>query len=909
MAHLLRYIQQLFASEPVPWGTAKNEAHNDPERTHRMMPQTNTMESPPAAETFRARRKQLLSMVAGTTAQEFLKAHAAAVDEYFLASFAQSSVGPRMGIMRNPYAMIALGGYGRAEQCVFSDIDLLFLFEERVPAEAEALVREIVYPLWDMGLEVGHATRSIKDCIQLARQDLEVLTALLDGRFVCGMSPLYHQLMDRMRVKLLTPKPAQLITQLVESNAERHTRFGDSAYLLEPNLKEGQGGLRDYHTMLWIARIQSDIKQSRDLEYYGYLSSHEFEKLSRSLDFVWSVRNQLHLLMNRKCDQLHLEHQTSLADAMKVKGVNGHLPVERLLGDLHGHMEFIKQCYDVFIYELDQRKRLKRKNKALKTTDVPGLKFNRGMLNFVSPEAILNDPLLIVKIFAESAVHKAPLSAEARRLIREFADVVNQDWFRSSPQVAEIFERVLARPAGEFNALYAMLDTGFLVRYLPEFKGLVNRIQFDQYHLYPVARHLLLTVGLLKQVGTAKNDEPDTLAQKFYQEIRNKRVLLWAALLHDIGKAEPAPGHAERGAEMATRICAEKGLNEAEIEAVVFLIRDHLLLFETATRRDINDEETALNVARRVAKPERLKMLYLLSVADAMATGPKAWNDWTASLMRSLFLKTLNVMEKGELVSKRAMRIMEEKKERILEAALTAEERSASANLLKFMSPRYMLHTPSQEIPQHMALHRQLQENAFVWRIDKSADGQTRTITLCAKDRPGLLSRVAGVLTLNSIDILDVRIFTWRNNVALDIFEVKPPPDILFEEERWQRAARNLETALADQLDLSAELAEKQLGFRSIKTISKERPQTVAVDNETSSFYTIIEVIAWDFPGLLYRITDAIFRCRLDIWVAKIATQVDQVVDVFYVRSFDGEKVDAADDVKRIRETIAAVLQ
>ncbi|MFZ1982823.1 MAG: [protein-PII] uridylyltransferase, partial [Desulfatitalea sp.] len=534
MAHLLRYIQQLFTAPPDPLHLNGNGGQGD---LSHMMPLPDTMESTPPTEAFKARRKQLLSMVATLSAQDFLKAHAAAVDEYFLFSFAHSTVGPRMGIMRNPYAMIALGGYGRSEQCVYSDIDLLFLFENKVPAEAEALVREIIYPLWDMGLEVGHATRSIKECIQLARQDMEVLTALLDGRFVCGMSPLYHQLMDRLRVKLLTPKPAQIINWLVETNQERHARFGDSAYLLEPNLKEGQGGLRDYHTMLWIARIHSNVKQSRDLEYYGYLSSDEYQRLSRSLDFVWSVRNQLHLLIGRKLDQLHLEHQTRLAEAMEIKGINGHLPVERLLGDLHGHMEFIKQCYSVFIYELDQRKRLKRKNKALKTTEVPGLKFNRGMLNFVSPEAVLNDPLLLVKIFVESAVHKAPLSAEARRLIGEFADVVSQAWFRRSPEVAEAFERVLARPMTEFNALYAMLDTGFLVRYIPEFKDLVNRIQFDQYHLYPVARHLLLAVGLLVQIGTAKDEERDTLGQRFYQEIRSKRVLLWAALLHDIGKA------------------------------------------------------------------------------------------------------------------------------------------------------------------------------------------------------------------------------------------------------------------------------------------------------------------------------------------------------------------------------------
>jgi len=792
---------------------------------------------------------------------------------------------------------------------VHSDIDLLFLFENKVPAEAEALVREIVYPLWDMGIEVGHATRSIKECIQLARHDLEVLTSLLDGRFVCGMSPLYHQLMESLREKLLSAKPAEIISQLVTINNERHARFGDGAYLLEPNLKEGQGGLRDYHTMLWIARIQSDIKQSRDLEYYGFLSHDEYRSLSQALDFVWSVRNQLHLLVGRKLDQLHLEHQTRLAEAMQMKGVNGHLPVEQLLGELHGCMEFIKQSYSVFIYELDQRKRLKRKNKALKETQVPGLKFNRGMLNFISPEAVLNDPLLLVRIFVESAVHRAPLNAEARRLVREFSDVIGQEWFRRSPDAVEAFEKVLARPMSSFNALNAMLDTGFLVRFIPDFEGVINRIQFDQYHLYPVAQHLLLTVELLKDIATGRDSGQDALGQHIYQEIRNKRILLWGALLHDIGKAEPTGGHSKRGALTAARICVEKGLSEAEIESIVFLVREHLLLFETATRRDINDEETSLRVARQVVKPERLKMLYLLSMADAMATGPKAWNDWTASLMRSLFLKTLNVMESGELVSRRATRIIEEKKELALASPSPAEEVRANAELIDYMSPRYLLYTPAQDIPQHVALYRQLQDRRFVWRIDQSADGRTRTITLCAKDRPGLLSRVAGVLTLNSIDILDVRIYTWRNNIALDIFEVMPPPDLIFEEERWQRAARHLEAALKDELDLSAELAQRQNGFRSIKTLTKHRPQKVLVDNETSSFFTIIEVVAWDFPGLLYRITDAIFRCRLDIWVAKIATRVDQVVDVFYVRTFDGEKADNPEEVDNIRKTIEGVLQ
>jgi [protein-PII] uridylyltransferase len=857
---------------------------------------------------FKDQREALISRFETMNAHDFLQLHATQVDEYFLSSFAQSEVGPQMGIMRNPYVLIALGGYGRAEQCVYSDIDLLFLFEKKVPPEAESLVREIVYPLWDMGLEVGHATRSIKECLKLARQDFEVLTSLLDGRFICGMSPLYHNLMEQLRTKLINTKPEKIVTMLTESNRERHEKFGESAYLLEPNLKEGQGGLRDYHTMLWIAKIQSDIKQARDLEYFGYLSHLEYQSLVRSLGFIWNVRNHLHRMMNRKCDQLHLENQVGLAEKMNIKGHNGHLPVEILMGQLHGHMEFIKQCYDIFIYELDQKKRLKRKNKALKVTRIPGLKFNRGMLNFVSPEAILNDPHLLIRIFMESAAQNAPLNVEARRLVRDFGHLIRATVFRNNPDVVRMFERVMARPSKPFEPLCAMLDTGFIVNFIPEFKGVVGRIQFDRYHLYPVAHHLLLTVQLLKQMGMSKAHDPENLNRKIYMELRNKRNLLWAALLHDIGKAEPTSGHSGRGAATARKILEKKGLQPADVDTVVFLIQEHLLLFETATRRDINDEETAIFTAKRIAKADRLKMLYLLSVADARATGPKAWNDWTASLLRSLFLKTLNVLEKGELVSRKAIRTIEQKKERIYTTAHDKTDSQLLEKLVPFMSPRYLLHTPSMDIPGHIKLFQQLGENSFVWKIDANKEADLRTVTICAKDRPGLLSKIAGTLTLNNINILDARIFTWRNNIALDIFEVEAPPDKLFETERWDKAARQLQQAISGELDLHAELAQKKNRFRSLQETTKARPQKVVVDNETSSFFTIVEVTAWDFPGLLFRITDALFRCQLDIWVSKSGTRVDQIVDVFYVRSFDGEKVDRPEQEAAIQKAVEEVL-
>jgi [protein-PII] uridylyltransferase len=485
--------------------------------------------------TLKKGRAQLIDDLLAGTAPGFLDDHARLIDDYFRQRYERSAVGPKMDIAKNPYAVVALGGYGRGEQCVYSDVDLLFLFEKKVPRVAEDLVREIIYPLWDMGLDVGHATRSIKECISMSRRDFEVLTSILDARFICGMSPLFMKLMDQIRSKFINLKPDMIIAWLVETNRERHRRFGDSSYLLEPNFKEGQGGLRDYHTMLWIAKIRSGIKQRRDLEYYGYFSHDDYERLSDALAFIWNVRNRFHLMTNRKSDQIHLEQQRKLADVMGVPAVNGHLPVENLLGELHGHMEYVKQQHEMFLYEMEQKKRLKRKNKRLKTTQVNGLKFNRGMLNFISPEKIHNNPRLLMDIFSESAVQNSPLNSEAKRLVTNFGHLVDGN-YRSDPEMVKQFERILIRSSRTFEVLNQMLNTGFLEKFIPEFKAVVNRIQFDQYHLYPVARHLLYTIKILKAFDTEMEAPADPLACSLYKELKKKKIVLWAALLHDIGK-------------------------------------------------------------------------------------------------------------------------------------------------------------------------------------------------------------------------------------------------------------------------------------------------------------------------------------------------------------------------------------
>lgn len=851
-------------------------------------------------------RNELISSFLKGKEPDFLNQHAQILNDYFIDIFRKSPMCP---VSNKSCAIIAVGGYGRKEQCIHSDVDLLMLFGKKVSKEADDLVRKIIYPLWDIGLDVGYAARSIKESLYIAGKDIEVLTSILDARFICGNSNLFLDLIKQMREKVILKESDKIIRSIVENNVNRHKRFGDSTYLLEPNLKVGRGGLRDYHTMLWIARILSNISRPRDLEFYGYLSYEEFRTLTKSLSFIWNVRNRLHNLTGRKCDQLHFEYQTDLAYALKYNAKNGQQPVERFLGDLHSNMEFIKQLHMMFLYEYGYTNRYQPDTKQIKHTGIDGFEIIKDRLSFSSPEKILQSPDLLIKIFEESAVLKVPLGYEAKRFVKEFAYLVD-DKYRASPSAVKSFEKILITLAPTFNVLNEMFNTGFLVHFIPELKAIVNRIQYNEYHIYPVDKHLLRTVQIIKNFGTSEDTSKDRLYGDLYNKLTNtnRKILLWAALLHDIGKKDPAKNHSQKGAEIARSILVRHGYKSEEVETVSFLIKEHLSLIKTATRRDINVEETSISFARKVKDKERLKMLYLLTIADSMATGPKAWSAWTSTLLKDLFLKVLHILEKGELATKEAANTVKKKKEEILRSISLSNDRQTTETLFNFMSPRYLLYTTTQDILEHISLYKSLGNADFVWKITKVSDSNTRTVTICAKDRPGLISKIAGIFTLHNLDILDTQVYTWRNNIALDIFKVNPPLDKMFEEEKWNKTEKDLKSALSGKLNLTKALDKKISAYQTAKPYTLERPHRIVVDNKSSSFFTIIEVFTYDFPGLLFKITDALFRCNLDIRIAKIATKIDQVVDVFYVRDFEGQKVDSKEQANKIKETIEQVL-
>ncbi len=836
----------------------------------------------------------------------FPERHTEILDDYFRDSFSRSSVGPRIRVEKNPYAIIALGGYGRKEQCLHSDVDVLLLFKKRVPDEAKGLVQEIFYPLWDIALDVSHATRTLKQCSTLACKDFEVLTSLIDARFVCGISPLYSDLMERLRGEVLRRQGSAYVAWLAERNRERHSRYGDSTYLLEPNLKEGLGGLRDYHTTLWVARTTYHVGEPRDLEFFGHLSHDEFQSLCGAVSFITRVRNWLHHLSGRKCDQLYFEYQVKLAEALGFKEKNGQQPVEVFLGALQGQMECVKRQHLMFLGKAANVRRSGRR-KARRRTVTPGIQTFNNVLDFESPEAILKNPHLLIKIFEKSAVLGQPLAAGASRLVKEFLYLVDER-FQGSPTVIKSLNRILAASPHTFNVLNEMFTTSLMTALIPEMKGVVNRIQYDEYHLYPVDKHSLRTVQTLKEFRDATPGSEEAFYGELYKEIGSPELLLWAGLFHDVGKGEQThENHARQGEQIVRRVFKRMGFPEKDIETISFLVREHLFLIHTATRRDINDEKIVVECARHVGDTQQLKMLYLLTVADSKATGPKAWNDWKAALLKELFLKIYHILQEGVLATRAAADVVEKRRKEVFQRGGLMSE-SALQTLFENMSPRYLLYTPSEEIARHVGLYQRLGPAPFVLDVQRAPQKNYRTVTVCAKDFPGLFSTIAGVFTLNSLDILSAQINTWRNHIALDIFRVKAPPDTLFEANVWDQVNKDLTAALQGELTLSAALDQKVRAYQSLRRKVPRQPDKIIADNESSDFFTIIEIYTHDFPGLLYRITNALFQCRLDVWVAKIATKADQVVDVFYVRDFDGQKVDSLEQVTAVEETIKHML-
>ena len=856
-----------------------------------------------AFEELKESKEHLTALLSdGGVPHDFQAKYTEIIDQYFRASLQESETAHALFKAKSPFAFIAVGGYGRRELCLYSDIDIQIVFGSKIPSSAKQLAEEIFFPLWNLGLDLGYGIRSIKDSISLSRDDFEVLTSVMDARFVGGHSPIYLSLVETLQKKVVSKKAVGLGRWLEDQYKVRIHTFGDASHLLEPNLKEGIGALRDYHYVLWLARAFFNLRAPRDLEYMGILSHNEYKTLCDHLALIWLVRNHLHQLSGRKNDRMVFEYQEEIAKRLGFKDQKNLLAVENLMGEVHASMASIKSLYQSFITSHISRWRHIKNDFDEKDT-VDGLHLSQGELNINSAPTILSNPYLLIQVFEQSSRLGCHLSMEAKRLIREFLFLVD-DAFRKSERMIQCFLNIL-RMENTFETLDQMYETGFLEAFIPEFGKIIGRVQFDAYHIFPVGRHALETVRHLKRLSKEK----DILLIDIFSDLSTPETLFLAGLFHDIGKI--GKDHARKGVAITRNILKRFGYDKKRAEDVLFLIRHHLFLVETATRRDLNDEKIVIQFARTIGGVERLKMLYLLTWADSQATGPGAWSEWVANLVQELFFKSLHVLVEGKLATPRASHKVSKTQSEVRKLIRGHIDDKDIEEFFEAMSPRYILETGLHDIVRHHSLVRQLKERlkdsqttAFVFEAREEPGQGCWEVIFLAKDRPGLFSDITGVMALNNINILSAHIYTWREGTAVDIFRVTSPLDPIHPDETWKRVERDLKNAFTGKLSLDYRLSQKAAPCILSRQKKPSRPPKVMVNNESSDFFTLIEIFADDRVGLLYMITNTLFKLKLDIRIAKIATKADQIADVFYVRDTEGQKLEDNKQIEEITQTL-----
>lgn len=858
----------------------------------------------PICKELKNSKDRLISrFLSGQISENFQESYTEIIDQYFRASLQESRSGQILFSKKQPFALVAVGGYGRAEFSLYSDIDVLVLFGKKIPEMAKELIKEVLYPLWDLGFDVGYGTRNTNDCISLSRADFEVMTSILDARFIGGDSKLYLSLLESFQKKVMVKKAAAFSKWLENLDQLRMETFGDSSHLLEPDLKEGIGGLRDYHHILWLAKTFFSLRTPRELEYTGKLSHNEYQDLTNHLNFIWLVRNHLHELSGRKNDRLGFEYQEEIAQRLGFNAQGNSLAVEQFLGKLHTSMTSIKSLHQSFLIQhLPQKRRVKSDSVSYELQK--DFYLSDGQISFSSATAILSDRYLLMDIFEQSARSGFPLSMEAMRLLREFLFLVD-DEFRTSERAVAGFLNII-NGENTCGVLDVMYDTGFLDAFIPEFGQIRDRVQFDTYHVFPVGTHSLETLRYVKDLPNLK----EILLQDIYTDVLDTELVFLACLFHDIGKV--GQDHARRGVAITRRILERFGYDKQSLEKILFLVRHHLLLVETATRRDLNDEKVAVQCARTIGDVQRLKMLYLLTWADSKATGPRAWNEWIANLVQEIFFKILHILEKGELATPDASRKVENTKSAICLEVGDRIDSSELDRLFEIMPPRYLLNTPPRAILRHLNMVEQLRAglkdpdspNPFVVETEEDETSQCWEVTFMGKDRPGLFSDITGAMALNNINILSAEVYTWRDGTVVDVLRVTRPLDTILPHETWDRVKRDLKHTFAGKLALPYRLGQKAAPSILSNHKRPSRPPSVRVDNESSDFFTLVEVFAQDRMGVLYRITHTLFNLRLDIRVAKIATKGDLIADVFYVRDTEGQKVEDIEQVEEIKKAL-----
>ena len=851
---------------------------------------------------------------AGARAIDCAKATARVTDQVlrslydFTVTHAYPNTNPTRG---ERLALVAVGGYGRSEMAPYSDVDLLFLRPYKQTPWGEQALEYLLYMLWDLGLKVGYATRSVAECIQLAKADITIRTTILEARYLCGDREPFKKLMQKFQSDVVEGTGPAFVEAKLAERDERHLRMGDSRYVVEPNVKDGKGGLRDLHTLFWIGKYLYHVTQAADLVDSKVFSAKQFARFAKAENYLWAVRFNLHYMAGRAEERLTFDVQAELGRRMGYKDHTGNLAVERFMKHYFLYAKEVGNLTRVFCSVMeDQHKRkprLRMPRMAFKPEHIDGFVIDGGRVDVDSKTLFQTQPIKMLRLFHLAQERRVDIHPRAFLLVTQNLGAIDGA-MRADPEAGRLFMEMLTGRKDVETTLRRLNEAGVFGRFIPDFGRVVAQMQHDMYHFYTVDEHTIRAVGMVARIEAGELAEDLPLSHDIIHKVLSRKVLYLAVLLHDIAKGRGGD-HSKLGAEVALKVAPLLGLEEAESETVAWLVRTHLDMSRVAFRRDLADPKTIADFAAIVQSPERLRLLLILTVADIRAVGPGRWNGWSGQLLRELYFATLEVLSGGEATITGPGRI------EVAKAALTAHAADWAPGKLDAHTDRfrdsYWTAFDETSHAHHADFLRRLGAGEDMVAVDAIPDAfrAVTDFTVYAPDQPGLFAKIAGAMAVAGVNIVDARVSTTIDGMALDQVSVQGSDGKAVEAAHAvDKVKQSITDVLSGAVD-PADVLRHQREQPDRTSVFSVAPR-VLIDNGVSDIHTMIEVNGRDRRGLLYSVTQALTELGMAISSARIATYGERAVDVFYVRDSYGLKITAEVRLDAIRERLMeAVVQ
>ena len=821
-----------------------------------------------------------------------------------------------LGNKHYQFTLIAVGGYGRGELSPHSDLDILFLLPNKLrkndTKKIENVIELILYILWDLGYTVGHSTRTIDDCIEKSRSDLTISTSLLEKRFVAGNNDIYDLLNNKFKTFIDNTKTLDFVEAKLKESETRHKRFGESRYVVEPNVKDGKGGLRDLHTLIWILKFAYKVDTISKLINVGALTKEEAVPFAEAQRFLLSVRCHLHYRANREDDRLAMDAQLEIAKSMNFKNTITHKDVERFMKRYFLATKTVGNLTRIFCaaIETEFNKPLRMSFLSFKKREnITPFRLEVGRLFSYEREILTENPINIIKLFYISHINNIDIHPKTLRQITSLRKLINLK-VRQNVEANKMFLNILTSDKDPTRTLRLMNEANILGQFIPEFQKIVGLMQFDMYHSYTVDEHTIFTISNLHSLRSGKFSDFAPLTSSAILEIKSYKSLFVAMLLHDIAKGKKGD-HSENGSLIASKICPRLGLNKEETKMVEWLVLHHLLMSKTAFRYELGDPKVIKNFAKQVRSIDKLKSLLALTVADIRGVGPDVWNDWKGALIKELYIKTYDLLKPPQEISKITEPLKSSKE---LLIRYLNNKGVNDLDIKTYCSKFYNNYWGTFNLPSvvnHYEIFTSMKNYSKKLEVYLSNDSKLKATELLVitPDHHGLFSQISGLVASSGYDIVSAKIITRSDGYALDTFflqnkERKPISDINLRKKLIETITKGLEGNFNIEKALNIKWKEIPARFRAVKA-----PIRVIIDNKTSDQYTILDIKCKNAPGVLYKITKIITSLGLQINTANVSTYGDRVVDIFYLKNAFGSKVDDNTTIEKVKNSILEELK